>query len=73
MASDGPDLIPMLMGTPYANYPPLYFWLSWLFPLPAGRVTPLSAVRDFANWENQLSAPAFLDNNGAKGYVFAKY
>lgn len=44
MVTDGPSLIPTVMGTPYTDYPPLYFWLSWLFSLPAGHVTTLSVV-----------------------------
>ncbi|MBU4262545.1 MAG: glycosyltransferase family 39 protein [Proteobacteria bacterium] len=44
MVSDGPSLIPTVMGTPYADYPPLYFWCSWLFSLPTGQVTTVSLV-----------------------------
>ena len=60
MISDGPGLIPMLMGTPYADYPPLYFWLSWLFSLPAGRVTPLSAVLPSALAAAAMVAVTFM-------------
>ena len=38
-----------------------------------GKSFLIATVRDFANWKNQLPSPAFLDNNGAKGYVFVKY
>ena len=44
MVSDGPSLIPTVMGTPYADYPPLFFWCSWLFSLPTGQVTTVSLV-----------------------------
>lgn len=44
MVSEGPSLIPTVMGTPYADYPPLYFWCSWLFSLPTGQVTTVSLV-----------------------------
>ncbi|MBI5558446.1 MAG: glycosyltransferase family 39 protein [Deltaproteobacteria bacterium] len=44
MLTDGPGLIPAIMGKPYPDYPPLYFWFSWLFSLPAGQVSTFSAV-----------------------------
>jgi 4-amino-4-deoxy-L-arabinose transferase-like glycosyltransferase len=44
MVTEGPSLIPSIMGAPYLDYPPLYFWISWLFSQPAGEVSTLSAV-----------------------------
>ncbi|MCJ7601405.1 MAG: glycosyltransferase family 39 protein, partial [Desulfobulbaceae bacterium] len=55
MVTDGPSLIPTVMGTPYTDYPPLYFWFSWLFSQPAGHVTTLSVVLPSA-----LAAAAML-------------
>ncbi len=44
MLENGISFVPQLMGRPYPDYPPLYFILEYLFSLPAGRVTTLSAV-----------------------------
>ncbi|MGE0084954.1 MAG: ArnT family glycosyltransferase [Desulfococcaceae bacterium] len=44
MLEDGISLIPHVLGKPYPDYPPLYFWLEVLFSLPSGNVSTLSAV-----------------------------
>lgn len=44
MVTDGPGLIPSIMGSPYLDYPPLYFWLAWFFSLPAGHVSTVAAI-----------------------------
>jgi 4-amino-4-deoxy-L-arabinose transferase-like glycosyltransferase len=44
MLGNGLSLIPHVLGKPYPDYPPLYFWLEVLFSLPAGHVSNLSAV-----------------------------
>ncbi len=44
MLQNGISFVPHLMGRPYPDYPPLYFILEYLFSLPAGRVSTLSAV-----------------------------
>ncbi len=44
MVTDGPTLLPTVMGAPYPDYPPLFFWLSWFFSKAAGQMTPLSTV-----------------------------
>ncbi len=60
MVSNGPSLIPTVMGTSYADYPPLYFWLSWLFSLPAGQVTTVSAVLPSAMAAAAMVAVTFM-------------
>lgn len=55
MLENGPSIIPHVMGHPYPDYPPLFFWFEWLFSLPAGQVTTLSAVLPSA-----LSAAALI-------------
>ncbi len=44
MLENGMSLIPKVLGHPYPDYPPLYFWLETIFSLPLGKVTPLSAA-----------------------------
>ncbi|MFH2044233.1 MAG: glycosyltransferase family 39 protein [Pseudomonadota bacterium] len=44
MLEDGISLIPKVLGQPYPDYPPLYFWLETLFSNPSGHITTLSAV-----------------------------
>ncbi len=44
MLENGISFIPHLLGRPYPDYPPLYFLLEYIFSLPAGRVTTLTAV-----------------------------
>ena len=44
MLEGGITVIPRMMGQPYSDYPPLYFWLETLFSWPTGQVTTLTAV-----------------------------
>lgn len=44
MLENGPSFIPMVMGRPYPDYPPLFFWTEWLFSLPQGYVSTATAV-----------------------------
>lgn len=44
MLEGGLSLIPMVLGRPYPDYPPLYFWLETLFSWPFGHVCTFSAV-----------------------------
>ncbi len=44
MLMDGLKVIPTVLGRPYPDYLPLYFWLEYFFSLPTHRVTTLSAV-----------------------------
>ncbi len=44
MLGTGLTLIPKVMGKPYPDYPPLYFWLEYIFSLPFQKVTTFSAV-----------------------------
>jgi 4-amino-4-deoxy-L-arabinose transferase-like glycosyltransferase len=38
------SLVPKVLGRPYPDYPPLYFWLETLFSWPFGHVCTFSAV-----------------------------
>ena len=44
MLEQGLSLVPTVMGRPYPDYPPLYFWLEVLFSWPFGHITTFSAV-----------------------------
>lgn len=44
MLERGLTFIPEVLGQPYPDYPPLYFWLEVLFSLPFGHVTTFSIV-----------------------------
>jgi 4-amino-4-deoxy-L-arabinose transferase-like glycosyltransferase len=44
MLEGGLSLVPKVMGKPYPDYPPLYFWLEALFSWPFGHVCTFSAV-----------------------------
>ena len=44
MLENGPSLVPEIMGRPYPDYPPLFFWTEWLFSVPAGHVSTVTAV-----------------------------
>ena len=44
MLEGGLSLIPKVLGRPYPDYPPLYFWLETLFSWPYGHVCTFSAV-----------------------------
>lgn len=44
MLEGGLSLIPKVLGRPYPDYPPLYFWLETLFSWPFGHVCTFSAV-----------------------------
>jgi 4-amino-4-deoxy-L-arabinose transferase-like glycosyltransferase len=44
MLEGGLSLVPKVLGRPYPDYPPLYFWLEALFSWPFGHVCTFSAV-----------------------------
>lgn len=44
MLGGGLSLVPKVLGRPYLDYPPLYFWLETLFSWPFGHVCTFSAV-----------------------------
>jgi 4-amino-4-deoxy-L-arabinose transferase-like glycosyltransferase len=44
MLERGLSLVPKVLGRPYPDYPPLYFWLETLFSWPFGHVCTFSAV-----------------------------
>lgn len=60
MLEGGLGLIPTALGHPYPDYPPLYFWLETLFSMPAGHVSPLTAVLPSALAAVWLVALTFL-------------
>ncbi len=44
MLENGAAFVPYLMGKPYPDYPPLYFFLEYIFSIPLGRITTLTAI-----------------------------
>lgn len=60
MLENGLGLIPNVLGRPYPDYPPLYFWLETIFSIPLGHVTPLSATLPSAISAVGLVALAFF-------------
>jgi 4-amino-4-deoxy-L-arabinose transferase-like glycosyltransferase len=44
MLERGLSLVPKVLGRPYPDYPPLYFWLETIFSWPFGHVCTFSAV-----------------------------
>ncbi len=59
MLERGLSLVPTVIGRPYPDYPPLYFWLEVLFSWPLGHVTTFSAVLPSALAASGLVALGF--------------
>ncbi len=60
MLTGGLKAVPAVLGRPYPDYLPLYFWIEYLFSLPAHRVTTFSAVLPSALSASGMVAMTFL-------------